>query len=140
MSLGGWLNAVPVFVAGGLTVLGWWAVNWFGEKRDRKNKIRELRTQYLINACRVISQVGRQRDVLPLASELEEAVSDVYLFGTPRQIDIMRSFVVEFSAKQSASMDELINTLRNDLRKDMLLPPLKGNAHILKVTPLKKPQ
>jgi len=133
-----WANAVPVLVAGVLTIFGWWAVNWFGEKRDRKNKIRELRMQYLTNACRVISQVGRQHDVLPLARKLEEAVSDVYLFGTPRQIELMRKFVVEFSTKQSANMDELINTLRNDLRKDLLLPPLKGNAALLKVTPLKK--
>jgi hypothetical protein len=140
MSSANWINAFPVFVAGALTILGWWAVNWLGEKRDRRNKIRELRMQYLTNACRLIAQVGRQGDVLPLARELEEAVSDVYLFGTSRQIELVRKFVVEFSTRQSANMDELINTLRNDLRRDLLLPPLAGNAAFLKVTPLKKPQ
>lgn len=129
-----WLTFIPVVIAGALTVLGWSAVNRLTERREKRNKARELRVQYLAKACRVFARTGLERSAVPMAKELEDAVADVYLFGTDEQVVLVRKFAQEFAAKQSANLDELLKSLRDELRDELELRRLTENPTLLKIT------
>lgn len=86
----------------------------------------------------VFIRAGLERNIVPTAKEMEDAVADIYLFGTPEQIDLVRKFVGEFAQSQTASMDALLASLRNDLREELALPPLHKNPALLRVH-VKKP-
>ena len=120
---------VPLLVA----VLGWWSVHRLNARRDRQNKIRELRTRYLVDACRTLTRVGLEKDCVPLARELEDAVSDIYLFGTSSQVQLVKAYVLEMSQNNSGALTDLIMDLRNDLRRELDLPQLAEPPHLLKI-------
>ncbi|MBI2516860.1 MAG: hypothetical protein HYV95_08080 [Opitutae bacterium] len=133
-----WTILLPVAIAGLITALGWLAVHRLTLQREKKNKARELRVQYLAKACRTFARTVLDGEVTPMAKEVEEAVADVYLFGTQEQISLVRKFTEEFAARQTADLDELMKSLRNDLRSELELPPLLEKPTWLKFTLKKK--
>lgn len=73
---------IPTLVA----VASWFVGSWLSVRRDRANKRRDLRVQYLIEAYRRLEAAGRCPLVPPYSSEMESAVADVQLFGTSEQV------------------------------------------------------
>jgi hypothetical protein len=51
--------------------------------------------------------------------ELESAVADIQLFGSAEQITLVRKFAEEFAAERSAGLEDLLESLRADLRKEL---------------------
>ena len=50
---------------------------------------------------------------------MESALTDIQLFGSKSQIQMVDAFLAEFKIKTTASMDPLLNSLRTDLRKEL---------------------
>lgn len=71
---------VPAIVA----VVGWFMAHQFNSYRDRVNKRRELRIQYLLEAYRRLeSAANRPNKTEKQALDFESAVADIQLLGTP---------------------------------------------------------
>lgn len=125
---------VPLLVTTGAAISGWFVANRLSVRRDRMNKRRDLRVQYLIEAYRRLENASN-RDVLPTEHEraLESAIADIQLFGSPTQVELAKGFAGQFARDKNASLDDLLAELRSDLRKELALESVSGAPVILRI-------
>ena len=112
----------------GLTILGWLIAHYFTSKRNTNNKRRELATEYLINAYRILTNdiAQRERDK-EINIRFENILSDIQLFGTREHINLAKQLIQEITDGESGDLDPLINSLRNELRLELSLDSIEGN-------------
>ena len=116
------MSAILYLLRGVLAVLGRLFGQALNGRRELDNKRRELRVQFLVDAWRSIeraaNRAGREE-----ARGLEQALADLQLFGTPAQADqaarVARS--MGDRGRESTALDDLLETLRLDLREEMRL-------------------
>lgn len=125
---------VPALVA--LVVVA--LTHLFSIYRERENKRREQRIGYLVSVFRALSKANHHPRLYEVAGEVEQAVADLQVFGTPEQVRLARNFATELGTIQEASMDALLNELRDSLRKELGREPVPGNVVWLKIGEKKK--
>jgi Tfp pilus assembly protein PilO len=96
---------ISLLVTTVVAIVGWYAAHRLSAARDRANKRRELRVQYLIEAHRRLENASNRPDLRVVASEFEKAIADIQLFGTPRQVALAREFAVGFARVGTHSLD-----------------------------------
>lgn len=115
------------FVLGLLTavgaVLGWFIVHGLDATRARENQRRELIAHFLIDAYRRLERCAL-RTVGSDPHDMEPAIADIQLFGSPRQVELAQNFAVQLANTGSADLDELLISLREDLRRELRLEPV----------------
>jgi hypothetical protein len=124
-----------ILISALIVAIGWFVVSTLNARRDRKNKLREVRIQYLIDAYRNLSD-SSQRPLDPSAKyfrQIEAAVSDIQLFGTPSQIEKVKQMVVGYSKTGMGDLDPILNDLRDNLRSELSLKPISDNVTWLRV-------
>jgi hypothetical protein len=121
-----WKLLGPLLVTSAVTIIGWFTAHELAAWRDRINKRRQHRIEYLVEAFRHLAKAMHHPRLYEVAEEVRSAVTDIQLFGNNDQISRVQRFVKEMSAKQEASLDELLDELRNDLRKELKLPRVDG--------------
>lgn len=127
---------IPLLATTFIAIIGWFAVHQFSASRDRANKRRELRVQYLIDAYRKLEAASnRQRSEDIHVEALESAVADLQLFGTQAQVAKTIQFVKEFAATGEAPLNELLLELRRDLRQELRLDPAPGEIMHIRIIP-----
>lgn len=92
-----------------------------------KSKKREITINYLIEAYQVLSTCCCQKKLLP---ELEKAVINIQLFGTESQIKLTQEMMFSISDQIGPDLEELLNDLRNSLRKELNLAKLDENTSL----------
>ena len=114
-----WDLLVPLIVTTTFGIVGYFLAHRLAAARERANKRREVRVEYLINAFRAITALYAYSDPMSrpaeVAREAEKAISDVQIFGTSRQIKLFQDFV------QNMDLEVLANALRNELRRELQL-------------------
>lgn len=109
-----------------VTVIVALAGGWFGHslsaRRDLLNERRKLRITYLLEAYRRLEDAGNRSDPLRSWPQLESAIADIQLLGSPAQVGLARRFAHNMAHDHTASLDEIINDLRQSLRKELQLP------------------
>ena len=120
---------VPALVA----VVGWFAAHQFNVYRDRQNKRRDLRVQFLLDAYRRLESAANR----PMKTEeqtlaFESAVADIQLLGTAEQVSATIDYLREHASGDGAQIDEVLRLLRNDLRKEIGLPGKVENAFVFR--------
>ncbi len=134
-----------------VAVIGWFVINDYNVSRDIENKKRELTTEYLINAYRVIETfAGSSASVLndPLLAsnedikrinDLEQAIADIQLFGNSYQRkEIARICEIAGKGKEIKINNDLVGiayywesnklllNLRKELRKELGLEEISS--------------
>src|SRR5271165_3628909 len=102
---------IPTAVA----IVSWFVGSWLSVRRDRANKRRDLRVQYLIEAYRRLA-IGSNRTP-PSSSHLndiESALEDVQLFGTAVQVEAAHELAGSVAERGEAMADTLLTLLRDD--------------------------
>ena len=119
-------HLVTVFVA----LAGWYLVHRLTAWRDRVNHRRQLKTQYLIDAFRRLANSANRSPAQnsPFFRDMESAIADIQLFGTKKDIELVCSFLEEFSKKGQASLDPLLLALRNNLREELGYEEINENV------------
>jgi hypothetical protein len=107
--------AVSALVA--LAVVG--LTHLFTSRRDLANKRREQRISYLVGAFRLLAKANHHPRLYEIAGEVQQAVADIQLFGTSKQVAMAREFAMELGTKQSADIDGLLVALRDDFRAEL---------------------
>ena len=102
--------------------IGAWLAHAFAASRDRKNKRRDQRITFLIEAYRRLEFLSNRP--LTDAKTLESAIADIQLFGSTSQIDLVQKFVHEYAQTKSASLNPRLIALRKDLRAEFQLESL----------------
>lgn len=117
------INAVVV-------IAGWWMVHYMAARRDRKNKQREIKTQYLIDAYRklsyALSGAFAGQPLHEVGPDIELAITDIQLFGNAVQVDaavdLQRQLIkLRESHATTLTAEPLLESLRDDLRKELHL-------------------
>jgi len=95
----------------------------YASYRDRVNRRNELRTTYLVEAYRSIERASNRslEGDVETARGLEQAVADIQLFGNSDQVRLAREFSYEFAAGAGSTADQLLGSIRTELRKEFLL-------------------
>jgi hypothetical protein len=124
---------VQAAVAATIVVWGWSAVHKRSVERDLANKRRDLKVQYLIDAYRRLQGAGHRPLVPPYSSDLESAIADVQLFGDPAQVAAAQKFAFEMADHGQALLDDLLASLRNDLRNELQLERTEGKLTHLRI-------
>lgn len=102
-------------------ILSWLIIHLFTMTRDRVNKIRDLKTKYLIEAFQKLEKNSNRPTVNKI--EFESVLSDIQLFGSMQEAELARKFIHEFSISNDASLNDLLHLLRANLRKELRLSP-----------------
>ncbi len=123
---------IPLLITSAVAIIGWFIVHSLSSNRDRANKRRDLRVQYLIEAWRRLENASNRSDKLR-SSDLEAAIADIQLFGSPRQIELAQKFTEDFANTRSAGLDELLEDLRQDLRKELRLETVPKSMKYLRI-------
>ena len=110
-------------VPAAIAVVGWLAGHQFNVYRDRQNKRRDLRIQFLLDAYRRLeSTANRETKTEEQKLSFESAVADIQLLGTPQQVAATVRYLRTHGAGGDAKMDEVLGLLRSDLRCEVGLP------------------
>jgi hypothetical protein len=87
----------------------------------------------LVAAYRGLSKANNHPRLWEVADDLEQAISDIQLFGTPEQIRLAQRFGEALAKAQAADLDPLLFELRNSLRKELGQKSVPGRVLWLKV-------
>ncbi len=113
--------------------IGWIVVHRLSARRDRKNRKEEKITDFLINAYRNIEQACARGPVTSgskWAEAFECAFADIQLFGSPKQVELVKKIIAEIEKKtigktgEATDPRELLANLRHQLRRDLNLEGL----------------
>ena len=123
---------ISLLVPALITIVGWFIVNRVTTKRDRNNKKREKVVDYLIASYKVLTSIPhREEDKKPIYyPNLEDAIADIQLFGTEKQITLAKEVANIFAKEKSVELNPLIIQLRDDLRKELNLEELNDKTII----------
>lgn len=117
-------HVVTVLVALG----GWFVVHRLTAWRDRVNHKRNIRTEFLIKAFQNLANAANRPPSPSYFRDMEAAMADIQLFGSKLQIQMVESFTNEFAERNQASLDPLLGSLREDLRKELGYEPVDANV------------
>lgn len=126
-----WSIVIPAIIV----IIGWGVVHYFNTERDRGNKLRDIRIQYLIGAYRSLANSSQRppEKNSPYFRQMEEAIADIQLFGTKSQIEKVHTMISEYAKTATMPLDPLLNDLRDDLRNELKLPPVAENVQWLRM-------
>lgn len=127
------ISLLQVFVSAAVALIVVALGHAFALDRDRKNRRQEQRINYLISVYRAFGKANHHPQLYEVAEELEQAVGDVQLFGTKRQVELARKFATDLGTAQAAEMDELLMELRDSLRAELGAEPLSGRLVCIRV-------
>lgn len=107
---------VPALVA----VAGWFVGHQFNVFRDRQNKRRDLRIQFLLEAYRRLESVtNRESKTEEQMLALESAVADIQLLGSQEQVVATVAYLRRHAAEGGGQIDSVLGLLRRDLRREL---------------------
>jgi hypothetical protein len=127
------LEIWKIFVTVIIAVLGWIVAHYFNSKRDRTLKRRELVTNHLINAYKILTiDITERAPNLERDLKLESVIAELQLFGSIKQIELTKKLAMDIKNGDYFLMDKLINNLRDDLRTELGLSLVDGNVRWLR--------
>lgn len=125
-----------------IAALGWWWVHRLNSARDRVNSERTMRTTELAKVYAVLLRTGIYGTLTKIDDsgkkvwineELEDAIGKIYLYGTKRQVDLTQQYVQSWASNNGANGTELLNDIREHIRKSLGLAPVPGTPSYLRV-------
>jgi hypothetical protein len=118
-------SILPPLLAAVVAVVGWFAAHRFSVHRDRHNKRREMIVAYLLEAYRRLESAAN-REVMTgeQKTAFESAVADIQLLGSHAEISTTTKYLQAHAINGGALIDEVLNLLRKDLRRELGLEPV----------------
>ncbi len=117
-------------------VAGWFFVHRLNAQRDLVIRRREARLKALEAAyIRIATSSNRTKLTEEMIEKIETFVSEIQLYGTPHQIQLMTEIVEGFKKPNNiVSFDELLADLRDTRRKELKLESVSGSVWWLRLS------
>lgn len=116
-----------------LAVIGWIIGHYFTNKRAIASKRREIVTEHLINAYRILTnEVSHRKQTPERMEKLENLLSDIQLFGSQEQVDLAKALADEAASQEFFELDPLIIVYATILRSELNLKKITGNVQWLR--------
>jgi hypothetical protein len=106
-------------------------------RRDHANRRSDLRVEYLLTAYRQIANAAH-RELGPDTGDLhalEQGLSDIQLLGSAGQVGMAHDIAKKLGSTGTANVDDLLQSLRDDLRSELQLEPLDGQTIYVRIVP-----
>ena len=133
-----WQLLIPLLTTTLVAVAGWLVGHALNARRDRRNKRREIRVQYLVEAYRNLES-GTCRGAIhgtEFAAPFESAIADIQLLGTNAQAQMAKELAGAIAAKQeNVSAGPLLMSLRDALREELDLGSINEEPVHFRLTP-----
>ena len=113
-----WIEIFKIFISIVLAVIGWLFAHKLTSMRDLKNKKREIRINFLLDAYRKLERSIHREAI---GKDFEEAISDIQFLGTPVQVKMAKKIATDFAQNGHVTLDELLINLRDSMRKELEL-------------------
>ncbi|MCW3789580.1 hypothetical protein [Plebeiibacterium sediminum] len=110
-----------------IPTIGWIVGYLLKQKNDIDNAKRNKRIDFLIKTYIKIENCI-QRKPSQVGKDLEDIVAEIQLMGNVQQVNLVKKFANDISEKNSADLEPLLISLRNDLRRELKLE--KNNEKI----------
>lgn len=122
-----WKLAVTLGVPAVIAVVGWLIAHWLNSRRELNNRRREARLKGLELAFIRLANFNQREWTDSNQLEFENFVTEIQLYGTPKQIKLMSDIVNAFVRREEkVSLDPLLEDLRNTLRDELRLEKERG--------------
>jgi hypothetical protein len=121
-----WRLVATIGVPTVVVVGGWFLVHWLNARRDLAARKREARLKALELAYMRIATSSNRPFTDKSMDDIEMFVSEIQLYGTPRQIELMSTMVENFKGKDPVSYDDILADLRDTIRSELKLEPVTG--------------
>lgn len=105
-----------------VVIIGWFINGWLASKREFKNKQREVRINYLIEAYRSIASATNRFEATSdeHRRRIEAAIEDIQLLGNTAQLEALNRLL----DRNDNNFNDIIASLRGGLREELKLPPV----------------
>lgn len=133
------LDIIKLTISTIVIAIGWVVANYFTLKRDRESKRRDITLEHLIKTYRTLEHEIVHRELNDdTHQKLELVITDIQLFGLEEQIILAKKLANDIAKKDEFWLDDLINSLRDDLRQQLGLKKIEGNVTWLRKNMPKK--
>jgi hypothetical protein len=130
-------------MADAVLVLGWAVTvaiaigGWLVSQRQARRATRSnMRINYLLDAYRRLAKASNRPLDATSASDIEAAISDIFLLGTPTQARLAAELGRAFADSGNADAKDLLMDLRTSLRDELQLGSLLATDYLaLRITP-----
>lgn len=114
-------------------IVGWVIVHQLNMKRDRINKRRDMITEILLSAYRHL-EMASNREYLTdeHVMAFESAFSDIQLLGNLSQVTAAKKYGLEHAESGEGNINELLLLLRDELRSELKLAPIREKPIIFR--------
>lgn len=118
------ISSIVAFIIG---VGSWFIVHWLTKSRDIENANRTARVKELSECYKAMVRSGikelhslKGEDIdRTVADEVENAISIIHLYGSPEQSRLASKYCSDMQNNNTANFDELIESLRMDIRNHL---------------------
>lgn len=116
-----------------IALFGWWITHRLNTERDFKNKKKEMKISYLIEAYMELEDVCHryEDDIIERFPKLEAALAKIQLFGTESQISLSHE-IIDSVQGGIADTDTLLKDLRKELRDELKLEQTQTDIHFFR--------
>lgn len=122
-----WKFVLTLGIPAIVVIVGWFFAHRLTAQRDLATRKREARLKALEAAYMRIATSSNRENLTPeIMDKLETFVSEIQLYGTPRQISLMAEMVETFKRGETVSYDALLADLRDTIRNQLELEPVDG--------------
>ena len=120
-----WKLVLTIGIPATLAVAGWFLVHRLNSRRDLAQRRREARLKSLETAYLRVANSAQRPWTDEMMNEIELFVSELQLYGTPRQIELMGQIVEGLKVPNSSvNYSPLLIDLRDTIRAELELEPL----------------
>ena len=122
---------VPLLVTTLVAIAGWLAGHHFSALRDRRNRLLDLKTEFLLSVHRRLERSVGKVVTRASADDIESAIADLQLMGSPDQARMAREYVKAWGGRDLGGisvgplLEELRNSLRRDFDLDLIADPIE---------------
>jgi hypothetical protein len=124
-----WKLVATVGIPGALVVAGWFFVHLLNARRDLAQRKREARLKALETAYIRLADSANRPLTDEILDELELFVSEIQLYGTPRQVELMGKVVEGLKVPNNpVDFNPLLMEILDSIRRELRLESLKGGV------------
>ena len=129
-----WTLVASIGIPSALVVAGWFFAHWLSARRQLAARRREARLKALEAAYMRLATSSNRELTNELIDKLETFVSEIQLYGTPKQIALMGKIVETFKVPGAVvPYDAILIDLRNTIRNQLQLEPVAGDVWWLRL-------
>jgi hypothetical protein len=130
-----WAPLIGPALAALVAIVGFGISHWLTSKRDQVAEKRKIRINFMIEAYRKIeSGSSRGPNAGKYTEQFQSALADIQLLGSTEQAELARRIASALGegSGSSVKLNELLNALRSELRRELNLPEVGSELVLLR--------